>query len=527
MQWATREVPARKVIAMRKMRIDKGWVRSVCRGLGAGGLVLVAACAVTPEDQESVGTVQSEIVGGTVTPAHRGQFVAALFQDFGSLFQICGGTFIEEDVVLTAAHCSVELAGISDEQNVALLAPTDPSLLRVARRPASLAAVDEAKLLAVESVYVHPGFDYLTLDNDIAIWKLANSSPGPVLELATKVATSRLEQFESRVKAMGYGVTDPETGESSDVLRQVKVPMWHLDECRANYYEASGGSEQPLTPEEIVTRNMFCAGRTGKDSCQGDSGGPVTTGAGDQLRLVGITSWGFGCAEPGLPGVYTRAANYRPWVKECLAGSCVGADTIRLCLYGFTDCDGDLANGCEANTLGAGDCGACGDACDSGEACVYDYLVGEPSAHCASAQPLKPRIECVYDPGDGSGLIASFGYNNQNEDTVFVRRGPKNRFMGVPGADETLFGFPGIEEFVPGKWGNVPVVVIGDGPARWKLTGPDGVARTVRADSNTTACATNPLEEEWGQPRTAAERRYDAWKRLWERPRKLPGTTTF
>ena len=54
-----------------------------------------------------------------------------------------------------------------------------------------------------------------------------------------------------------------------------------------------------------VTDRMICAGDTGKDSCQGDSGGAISVGG----AQVGIVSWGYGCAEPGYPGVYTNIAN--------------------------------------------------------------------------------------------------------------------------------------------------------------------------------------------------------------------------
>ena len=53
--------------------------------------------------------------------------------------------------------------------------------------------------------------------------------------------------------------------------------------------------------------------------CRGDSGGPLTATVGPFGRrhfLVGVVSWGAGCADPGFPGVYARVDSVLDWLHR-------------------------------------------------------------------------------------------------------------------------------------------------------------------------------------------------------------------
>ena len=101
------------------------------------------------------------------------------------------------------------------------------------------------------------------------------------------------QDYEGRAGLVtGWGVTEEGGAHLAAALREVNVTILANTECG-----------------QAVSESMMCAGQPegGRDSCQGDSGGPLVTPlTGGSLSLVGVVSWGRGCARPGLPGVYAR-----------------------------------------------------------------------------------------------------------------------------------------------------------------------------------------------------------------------------
>lgn len=83
-------------------------------------------------------------------------------------------------------------------------------------------------------------------------------------------------------------------------------------------------SSQSAYKQEQITENMFCAEMPTQenptDTCFGDSGAGLTIQNGlEKPYLLGIASWGVGCAKQGYAGVYTRVANYTDWIDSYIS----------------------------------------------------------------------------------------------------------------------------------------------------------------------------------------------------------------
>ncbi|KAF2711323.1 trypsin-like serine protease [Pleomassaria siparia CBS 279.74] len=233
---------------------------------------VVNAAAVLGNRGES-GT---QIVGGVLASTGDFPFIVSL-QDSSGHF--CGGSLLNANTVITAAHCTVGQTA---------------SALKV--RAGSLQRASGGTLVGVSSIKTHPSFSSSNLSNDVAIWKLATAIPTSSTIGYVSLPVANSDPATGAITSVaGWGTTSSGSSSLPAALRKVDVPVISRTECRADYGTSA------------VTTSMFCAGYAagGKDSCQGDSGGPIVD---SNKVLLGTVSWGDGCAGANAPGVYSRVA---------------------------------------------------------------------------------------------------------------------------------------------------------------------------------------------------------------------------
>ena len=227
-----------------------------------------------------------KIVGGEETVPGRYPYQVGLLLE-GGIRPFCGGTLIHPEWVLTAGHCFNFAAKVH-------IGRYDYGDFR-----------EDYEETDIEFQVRHPKYNWLLLNYDYALIKLSkpsNYTPVHLHDESERIA------FDTDLTTMGWGTTSS-GGSNSDVLREVELDYFPNLLCNIAYF---------LYPVGIVTPAMMCARRLGKDSCQGDSGGPLIIKGENSTEdlLVGVVSWGIGCANPFFPGVYARVSSAMSFIRD-------------------------------------------------------------------------------------------------------------------------------------------------------------------------------------------------------------------
>lgn len=160
----------------------------------------------------------------------------------------------------------------------------------------------EGQAMTVASTLPHPNYNIDTVDNDVMLVFL-DEPVDTSTEYVRLNADASAPVIGASVTVAGWGLTsiDAWFADVSEVLMATDVAVVSNEVCEASAGTIGGFSDSYAGK---ITDSMLCAQAPGKDSCQGDSGGPMVQEESDGSHtLVGIISWGYGCAEPDFPGV--------------------------------------------------------------------------------------------------------------------------------------------------------------------------------------------------------------------------------
>ncbi|XP_023324690.1 ovochymase-1 isoform X2 [Eurytemora carolleeae] len=219
---------------------------------------------------------------------------------------ICGGAVLDGSHIVTAAHC---VKSLFPEELTVRVGDWDAS--------ADIELYEHGSL-PVSDIFIHERFYPGSLQNDIAIIRLLHEIDWNTYPHVSPICLpSYPPPAGSKCWVTGWGKDAfLQKGEYQAILQEVDVNIVDPLVCETALRHAGLGTRFKMH------HGWLCAGgEAGKDACSGDGGGPLVCEKENQngAVLAGLVSWGVGCGEQGVPGVYTNILSYVNWIQETLS----------------------------------------------------------------------------------------------------------------------------------------------------------------------------------------------------------------
>ncbi|XP_063809780.1 enteropeptidase [Pseudophryne corroboree] len=236
----------------------------------------------------------SKIVGGTNAAVGAWPWIVALYYNER---QVCGASLVNNEWLVSAAHC-VYGRNLIPSFWRAVLGMHDSINL----------TFPPAKTILIDQIVINPRYNRRTKDSDIVMMHLEfKVNYTDYIQPVCLPDSPQAFPTGMNCSIAGWGRMESQ-GTIPTILQEANVPLITNEKC------------QQQMPEYNITNSMVCAGyeEGGTDTCQGDSGGPLMCQAENRWFLVGVTSFGYGCAQPNRPGVYARVTTFSDWIQSFL-----------------------------------------------------------------------------------------------------------------------------------------------------------------------------------------------------------------
>jgi secreted trypsin-like serine protease len=272
------------------------WSTKLTAAALCAGVLCTGALAPTGADA---------IIGGRVAEEGSYPWLAHVSDYFGAFVGECTGTVVAPRLVLTAAHCVVDLQNGRTRE---------PSGFRVVTGNVDW-MLTPREVLHVHAVSVAPGFDPYTHTHDAALLVLSTQTTAPAIRLSRPRADASILRAGTPASIVGWGEIRYGQPEPTPELRDAETAVQNAAWCQRNAPPFYASSQLcVIDPPKEAT-----------GTCEGDSGGPLIVSAPGEEQAeptaieLGVLSGGYGHCATKRPSVYTRVDAVYPWIQRWIA----------------------------------------------------------------------------------------------------------------------------------------------------------------------------------------------------------------